>query len=777
MAEIVENPIIIPTNKYQTDIDKKLKDSLPDDVWINLLDFVDSVEFVKKCIAPDRPYVADMPKDENGYVLVDIANPHILENMEFFIQDRLHFDQHGYYNASKKSFDPNSAYRIYWDEQKRRSLEGYENEETGEWISGYNYFYWNFGRIYLTVEHAEREEAKKKTSSRPGRRRASRANSRRKNVKRADRIESFPDIWEIDYYFFHYIEQAEENGEYAALLKCRGMGASFKGAGFFNRNYYLIKGSKSFAFAYSDGYLTDDGILTKTWDMEGFIQKHTAFKKNKLVSSIMHRKSGYFNKDIDAEDGFLSEISGVNTKNPDSGRGKRGKIVIHEEAGSHKHQTKVWSITDKSLDDKGNVFGLQLGMGTGGDENSDFIGLTRLYFTPRGYNVHAIPNVFDKGTKDNYAGFFMGEYMNRPNSYNSDGITDIVKNLVTIFEHRHILEQEIDDPNVLEQKKAEGAITPLESIVTMEESVFPKTAIKAKLAVMAADMINLTKFHKHGWVIRKGETGHFELDKQRKPINEYPYLGKQANRAAAQIFNVPATHSDGSIPWLRYIIGVDVIEEDEGVGSLFSFHVMDLWRDVIVATYTGRSVMTDDDYDLLLATALWYNASIMYENNLKGLYGFFKNKRALKFLAPTPQIIIDKGYQKTTGYTGNKSLGIRTTKGTNSWGRQLQASWLRRENDGLDTEDYMTGLDTVQDMGYLRELSMYAPVGNYDRISAGNMLFIYREELTKITESTKFSNLATEEDYNSDEFFNDMLSGIETIGGFGVESDDDLTDF
>ena len=764
----IQGDILIPTNKYQTPITKELKASLDDDVWLNLLEFTESVEFVKQLIAPDRPTIAEATKDANGYVIPNISKPHILSDMDFFVQDRVHFNKHGYYTSAPFSKDPRSKFRLYWDEQIRRSIEGYENDETGEWISGYNYFYWNFGRIYLTVEHAEREDAKHDLATRAGKRRAFKSKSKRVRVTskqnagkvRADRIEAFPDIWEIDYWFFHYIEQGENAGEYGSLLKCRGMGASFKGAGFFNRNYFLLEGSKSYAFAYSDDYLTKDGLLTKTWDMEGFIQKNTAFTKRKLVSRPTHRRSGYYNKDTMSDEGYLSEIIGVNTKNPDAGRGKRGKIVIHEESGSHKHLTKVWSITDKSLDDKGYVFGYQLAMGTGGDADSDFIGLARLHFTPKGYNVTAIPNVFDLGAKNDLSGFFMGEYMNRPGSYNDDGVTDVIGNLITIFKARSVLEKEIDDPQVLEQKKAEGAITPLEAIVVMEQSVFPTTEVKARLGEMAPNLSEIISDHYIGWLNRVGEKVNFVTDSKRSVIRDYPYLGKQASKAALQVFAKPVTHTDGSIPHFRYIIGVDTLEDDEGMGSLFSVSVWDLWLDVEVADYTGRSIIVDDDYEMVLKLALWYGATVNYENNLKGLYGYFKNNNALRLLADTPQIVIDKGYQKNGNFVGNKSKGTRATKGINSWGRSLQATWMRKPHEhggGI-------GLDTCENMGYLREISMWKPMGNYDRISCKNMLFIYREELVKITNSNKFSNLATpKSDYSDDDFFADMLSDIDTI--------------
>lgn len=82
---------------------------------------------------------------------------------------------------------------------------------------------------------------------------------------RRERIFTFPNFWDGDYYYFNAIEEAENTGKHMAVLKCRQRGYSFKGASMLVRNYELIPGSKNFAVASEQKFLVGDGILTKAW--------------------------------------------------------------------------------------------------------------------------------------------------------------------------------------------------------------------------------------------------------------------------------------------------------------------------------------------------------------------------------------------------------------------------------------------------------------------------------------------------------------------------------
>ena len=78
----------MPMNKYQTELTEELVNSLPQEVQDQLFDIINNVEFVKRLISPTREYAKDRPRDSMGRIIVDLANPHILENMDYFF---IHF--------------------------------------------------------------------------------------------------------------------------------------------------------------------------------------------------------------------------------------------------------------------------------------------------------------------------------------------------------------------------------------------------------------------------------------------------------------------------------------------------------------------------------------------------------------------------------------------------------------------------------------------------------------------------------------------------------------
>lgn len=190
---------------------------------------------------------------------------------------------------------------------------------------------------------------------------------------RRERVFDFPRFWDYDYYYFNAIEQAEDEGKHMAVLKSRQRGYSFKGASMLVRNYELIPGSKNFAVASEQKFLIGDGLLTKAWQIMDFIDKNTAWAKQRLVSTRMERVAGYkitdeFGKQT--EQGYMSSITGITLKNdPERIRGTRGKLVLWEEGGKFPNLLDAWRIEQPSVEtDDGKAFGLMVAYGTGGTE-------------------------------------------------------------------------------------------------------------------------------------------------------------------------------------------------------------------------------------------------------------------------------------------------------------------------------------------------------------------------------------------------------------------------
>lgn len=267
-----------------------------------------------------------------------------IKNSNKFREPALQFIATGHYCSYPEG---TSEFFAYWDEQMDRCKNGYTADD-GDFISGYNYFYLNFCPIqriiYTTINNPDGSTKIKKT-----------------------RDLQFPDFYDYDYYFFQAVEDAEGEGKHLCALKSRRKGYSYKNASMACRNYYLFPGSKTYIYASNKQYLTEDGILTKAWDYMDFIDKNTAWGKKRSVNTQMRKRAGFFTKDEygnEIELGFKSEIIGVTLKdNPDVVRGKAGKLIIFEEAGSFSELGAAWQIARPSVEQDGMAFGTMIAFG------------------------------------------------------------------------------------------------------------------------------------------------------------------------------------------------------------------------------------------------------------------------------------------------------------------------------------------------------------------------------------------------------------------------------
>ena len=121
----MENTLAIKMNRYQTPLTEDLMNSLPEEVQEELLESINNIEFIRRLVSPNRQFAKDRPRDDQGKIIVDITNPHILENMDYFRQAAIHFMEHGCYTFLRPNSNPNSEYRKYWDEERRRCREGF----------------------------------------------------------------------------------------------------------------------------------------------------------------------------------------------------------------------------------------------------------------------------------------------------------------------------------------------------------------------------------------------------------------------------------------------------------------------------------------------------------------------------------------------------------------------------------------------------------------------------------------------------------------------------
>lgn len=71
-------------NEYQTSIEDLHLEDYPDEVIEEFYDSINSVQFIKNLISSKRQRMQDLPRDEQGRAIIDLSNPPIFEDVDYF---------------------------------------------------------------------------------------------------------------------------------------------------------------------------------------------------------------------------------------------------------------------------------------------------------------------------------------------------------------------------------------------------------------------------------------------------------------------------------------------------------------------------------------------------------------------------------------------------------------------------------------------------------------------------------------------------------------------
>ena len=735
--------ILIETNKYQTPITQELLDKYPQEVQEQFLDFINNVPYIKNLISPNRPYTKDLPKDENGRAIIDLTNPPLHEDMDYFKPTALNYQKYGKVCNLRPNPNPNSEYGKWIREEVRRIYEGYTRED-GEFVTGDMYYFLNYCPILLS-----------KVSS----------------GKKALRVWDFPEFWEGHWLKFIYSEMARNNGHHCAELASRSKGKSFSLASMIAKRFILGESRevnrevKCLVTAYQKEYLTKDGILNKFQSYIDFAAQNTEFPTRRLKSSLneMAWKMGYIDLDTNTQKGTLNEVLGVSSKDDESKlRGKRSVLIAIEEFGSFPNLLGLFGTLRPSVEEGDVTFGEIYMQGTSGDNDSDFAAAQELMYNPKGYNIQEIPNIYDKeGQGKRYFSYFFPGYLNRKGCYDKDGNSDVVKALLEILMNRYTVKYNSTDLNAITKTISEIPITPQEAIIRVQGNIFPVTMINERLN----EIDNNPAFYDDIYVGKLVQNNNGEVIFRNTadiPIRDFPTKDNKVE-GALEIYEMPIKQSDGKINSERYILSLDNYENDtSNTMSLGSIFVLDLWTDRIVAEYTGRPMFVDDLNEVARLLCFFYNGKLLYENNKKNTFAYFSKMNCLWKLEDTPEYLRQRQMVKNVGY-GNTAKGVSAIPAVKNHGFTLIRDWLLKPVTILsptgpnneEIEIQVPNLHFVKNRALLKELSLFNPDINVDRIMSLVQLMIFREQkMITYQGDIKRDTSKIEKDYaGNDEFF------------------------
>jgi len=161
-------------------------------------------------------------------------------NTEIFSESAKHYLKHKVYTFAPEG---TSEHIEFWDEEERRCREGYT--VGGTRITGEHYAYLNYGRILATVDDGKRQR----------------------------KIDTFPKFLDMDYYWYHELEEAEKNGQGMIVVKARRKGFSYKNAFGMAWKYHWWPHSISILAAYEKTFWANTMEMAK--NMINFINENT----------------------------------------------------------------------------------------------------------------------------------------------------------------------------------------------------------------------------------------------------------------------------------------------------------------------------------------------------------------------------------------------------------------------------------------------------------------------------------------------------------------------
>ena len=552
-------------NKCQTPLEDLHLDQYPNEVVEQFWDYLNNVPFIKWMVSPNRPYVHELPMDDQGRAIIDVTHPPILENSDFFRSTAKVWEETGSYTKLRPNRNPNSDFGRWLKEERRRSWDGFTDPSTGMWVTGDYYFMLNYCPMHQTVKRKDGLDV---------------------------RVVKHPKFWDGQFFMSHYFLQARQHGHQAAELASRGKGKTTLGAAMLSKRFILGESSDNqsgvqclVTAADKTKLIGTNQILSVFKDNIDFCAKNTQFASQRLKSSTAELtwKMGYKKKGSDVEYGSRNEVSGIiSGVNQDKLNGSRGVLYLIEEAGIFKDLLNMYNLIRPSVEQGSSVFGEIISYGTAGDDQSDFTAFAEMIYSPEGYNMEPLDNVFDKeGQGRKKITEFYPAYLNYDNTcIDEDGNSDVTKALLMLLMDRYKVKYGSTDVNTITKRISQYPITPQEAIIRSKNNIFPVTELNNRLNELDNNPSAYDEVYVGDLVYNESTGGVDFVNNTDLPIRDYPLKKDTDPKGALQIYSMPKKNSNGEIPQGRYILSLDPYYNDQADSvSLGSIHVLDLWTD------------------------------------------------------------------------------------------------------------------------------------------------------------------------------------------------------
>lgn len=634
-------------------------------------------------------------------------------NTKLFCEEAQRFRKYGYYcNAPAGTKD----YIDYWDEQKRRRIEGYTSQ--GVRISGAYYGYLNFSRIaILEVKNGIKRDG-----------------------------QDFPSFYDMDFIYFKALEEAVLENKGMIVAKARRKGWSFKNAWLVANEFSLHRNSVSVIGAYLDSYANNTiGMVIENLD---FLNKYTAWGRQRNPDRRDFMKS-QFKETVNGTEvwqGLKSEIHKITFKDDAfKAIGKATNLFLWEEAGRWPNLIKSYRFTEPTWKDGDLLRGLPLIFGTGGDMEGGTQDFAEMFYNPAGYNFKEFDNIWDDNKQGTKCGLFIPDYLCKPPYIDEMGNSDIETARAAEEDNRRRVSKNAKRRTDFDAYVSQQPFTPQEAFIITKGTKFPAALLARQLAKIESKKDLKFLGDKCRLELKSDGTVEPIISNSLKPL-DWPFKkgeDKTDREGCIIIYEHPevANNSDFGL----FFATCDPYDQDEAdssesVGSCIIWKTVknaDEMYDYPVATYHGRPEKAKDFYENVRLLCIYYNAICLYENEKRGLEWHFEEKGMSYRMKDQPDIL-DKIIKKSNVHRPKGTHMVPQIKGQ----CELWAyDWLVEEC----AEDLLN-LNKIYDPFLIKQLITYNDEGNFDSVISFLLAILYRKELKLEMEQHLIAKNLIEED-------------------------------
>jgi len=613
-------------------------------------------------------------------------------------------------------------YKEFWKDVKDKCINGMTNS-AGIKITGIHFFYLNFCPI-------ERQY----TDSRG----------------RISKAMDFPRFVDLDYDYFWMIDYCRMNGKNLEGVKGRRQGWSYRAAALCFHEFYFYPDSRSIIGAFLGTYA--EQTMAFGLNYSNHINSYTEFRKNR-APDLAHYVMARYQATVDGVKvwkGYRSSVEMITFKDKATAAvGKSASWFILDEAGVFPNIISTYGYSEPLIKDGSSWTGSAIIFGSSGDMEAGCQYFFEMFTNPRKYNCLEFDDPENPQIK---IGYFSTAVRGRwglcenPNSIwykkpmvDEDGNSNTEAAYDDIMWNRELAKGG-NDHKALHNTITQFPLTYREAFLRNKGALFASPEMLEWLGKVETTPSLRGQAQRGKLVYAEDNKLEWRIDETLEQIVDFPVKAENKKEGCIVIWEHPEKVGDG-VPAHLYVSGCDPYDQDKAdsstsLGSFFvykRFYQANKTHDIIVAEYTGRPERADDFYENCRRLCIYYNSKCLYENNLKGLKGYFEQKNSLHYLYEQPQIlkdmVKDSRVQRGYGIHMNRGAGSSST-GIKDQCELYLKQWLYDECE-VDGKK-MLNLHTIKSIPLLKELVAYDKEGNYDRVIAFMLCILQTKELHRI---------------------------------------------